>query len=305
MPGIKTIFLIAFCLVPGTQIVNAQKIRNASGTASYRLEEDMSKDELKAKLRHNAIINAIEREYGTYVSQESFVDVSDGNTDFRIFGKTEIRGEWLKTTHEDFKEEIRKVRQGGKHKNELWMSLKISGLVRALTQPDIDLDYYAANCEKEGCRTDIFNNGDPLYLHFQTPIDGFLSIFVVERDSAYRLLPYQQMAGQYKDAVPIKSDTPYLFFSSEKNDTSFEKFSSLLNDDLVMLTSEPEEYVSLYLVFATHEFHHPALTAGKKMNTGYEIPKSLPANNLVRWLENNRIHDTNFYYRQVKLKIVS
>ena len=84
----------------------AQKIRNASGMAQFRLEEDISKDELKDKLRHHAIINAIEREYGTYVTQESFVDVDDGNTRFRIFGKTVVQGEWLKTTSEDFKEEM-------------------------------------------------------------------------------------------------------------------------------------------------------------------------------------------------------
>ena len=92
----------------------AQKIRDASGIAQFRLEDDMSKEDLKEKLRHHAIINAIEREYGTYVSQESFVDVDDGNTQFRIFGKTVIRGEWLKTTNESFKEEIRKNKEGRK-----------------------------------------------------------------------------------------------------------------------------------------------------------------------------------------------
>ncbi len=85
----------------------------------------MSKDDLKDKLRHHAIVNAIEREYGTYVTQESFVDVDDGNTQFRIFGKTVVQGEWLKTTHEDFKEEMRKVKDGRRNRHELWMSLKI------------------------------------------------------------------------------------------------------------------------------------------------------------------------------------
>ena len=123
----------------------AQQIRNASGMAQFRLEDDMSKEELKDKLRHHAIINAIEREFGTYVSQESFVDVDDGNTQFRIFGKTVIRGEWLKTTQEDFKEEIRKSKEGRKNKHELWMVLKIQGKVRELTQPDIEFDYFTTN----------------------------------------------------------------------------------------------------------------------------------------------------------------
>ena len=95
MKRLAFILIIAFLSL---DCAFAQKIRNASGMAQFRLEEDMSKDELKDKLRHHAIINAIEREYGTYVTQESFVDVDDGNTQFRIFGKTVVQGEWLKTT---------------------------------------------------------------------------------------------------------------------------------------------------------------------------------------------------------------
>ena len=44
------ILIITFLSLGG---VHAQKIRNASGMAQFRLEEDMSKDELKDKLRHH------------------------------------------------------------------------------------------------------------------------------------------------------------------------------------------------------------------------------------------------------------
>ena len=50
----------------GLNCAIAQKIRNASGMAQFKLEEDMSKDDLKDKLRHHAIVNAIERRSCTW-----------------------------------------------------------------------------------------------------------------------------------------------------------------------------------------------------------------------------------------------
>lgn len=284
----------------------AQKIRNASGMAQFKLEEDMSKDDLKDKLRHHAIVNAIEREYGTYVTQESFVDVDDGNTSFRIFGKTTIRGEWLKTTDEVFKEEMRKSKDGRRRKHELWMSLKIEGRVRELSQPEIEFNYFTTNCKKSVCKTGVFENGDPMYFHFNTPIDGYLSIYVVENGNAFRLLPYQNMPVKYKDAVPVTADKDYVFFSPYGSNDYFDGFSRHLVDELIMLTEEEEEYVSLYLVFSTEKFTKPSLSIDDiGPADGYEPAKSLNPETFTNWLESNRINSVNFYYKQLKLKIVS
>lgn len=284
----------------------AQNVRNASGMALFRLEEDMSKDDLKDKLRHHAIINAIEREYGTYVTQESFVDVDDGNTQFRIFGNTTIRGEWLKTTSETFGEEMRKTKDGRKNKHELWMSLKVEGKVRELSQPEIDFTYFTSNCKKESCKTSFFENGEPMYFHFKTPVNGFLSIYAVEEEAAFRLLPYQNMPVTYKDAVPVVADKDYVFFSPYGENDYFTDFSKYLVDELVMLTDDEEEYVNLYLVFSTQKFIKPSLTNPEyDEDENYDIPKTLQASNLTSWLENNRINNIDFYYKQVKIKIVN
>lgn len=284
----------------------AQKIRNASGTAVFRLEEDMSKDDLKDKLRHYAIINAIEREYGTYVTQESFVDIDDGNTQFRIFGKTTISGEWLKTTQEDFREEMRKTKDGRRNRHELWMSLKIEGKVRELSQPDIEFNYVTSNCRTETCKTGIFENGESMYFHFNTPVDGYLSIYVVENDDAFRLLPYQNMPVRYRNAIPVVADKDYVFFSPFGENDYFDDFSSHLIDELIMLTEKEEEFVNLYLVFSTEEFTKPSLAISESHpSENYKMPKSLQASTLTNWLESNRINNVNFYYKQMKLKIVN
>ena len=297
------VFISIIMLSLGSAI--AQNIRNASGTAQFKLEEDMSQDELKDKLRHHAIVNAIEREFGTYVTQESFVDVDDGNTQFRIFGTTIIRGEWLSTTNEDFQEEMRTSKEGRRNKHELWMSLKVEGKVRELTQPDIEFNYFTSNCKKEVCKTSFFENGDPLYVHFNSPVSGYLSIYVIEKDEAFRLLPYKNMPLQFSNALPVTADTNYVFFSPYGENDYFDGFSTHLIDELIMTTDQDEEFVRMYLVFSTEEYIKPSLlTADLNPKTNYEMPNSLNSSSLISWLENNRINNTNFYYRQLNLKIV-
>ncbi len=287
--------------------------RQASGMALFRLEEDMSKDDLREKLRHHAIINAIEREFGTYVTQESFVEVDDGNTQFRIFGKTIIRGEWLKTTQEDFKEEMRKTKDGQRKRHELWMSLKIQGKVRELTQPDVQFNYFTTNCKKNICKTSFFENGESMYFHFNTPTNGYLSIYVIENNKAdpdgrqaFRLLPYQNMPVKYSNAVPVIADKDYIFFAPDGEHDYFADFSRHLIDELIMITEKDEEFVDLYMVFSTDEFIKPSLEKPEhNPNKNYENPESLHATALTSWLENNRINNVNFYYKQLKLKIVN
>ena len=301
----RFVFLLIITFI-GLNCASAQKIRNASGTAQFRLEEDMSKDELKDKLRHHAIVNAIEREYGTYVTQESFVDIDDGSTEFRIFGKTMVRGEWLKTTSEDFKEEMRKTKEGRRNRHELWMSLKIEGKVRELSQPEIEFDFFTTNCQKAACKTGVFESGDPMYFHFNSPVSGFLSIYAIEEDQALRLLPYQNMPLVFKNAVPIEADQEYVFFSPYGDQDYFEGYSRHLVDELIMLTDKEEEFLNLYLVFSTEEFIKPSLQqAQPDHDTGLQLPKSVNAATLVDWLESNRINNVNFHYRQLKLKIIS
>jgi hypothetical protein len=309
----KQITFILIIILLSQENAFAQKIRNASGMALFRLEEDMSKDDLKDKLRHHAIVNAIEREYGTYVTQESFVDVDNGNTQFRIFGKSSIRGEWLETTQEVFKEEMRKTKDGSRRRHELWMSLKVEGRVRELSQPDVQFNYFTTSCRKKICETSFFENGEPMYFHFNTPVNGFLSIYVIEDDEtsrdgsqAFRLLPYKNMPVKYSNAVPVVADKDYVFFSPYDEDDYFSDFSKHLIDELIMLTEKDEEFVNLYMVFSTEEFIKPSLEKTENdPNADYENPNHLQATTLTNWLENNRINNVNFYYKQVKLKIVN
>ena len=173
----KQLILILVLIIIGGNSARCQKIINASGKAQFRLEEHLSKDELKEKVRQQAIINAIENEFGSLVEQESFVDIEDGHTEFKIIGATTVQGEWLKTTDEKFTEQLKEVKVDGKKQYDVWISCEISGKIRKIDRPTIDFQYHTSNCPRDHCWTSIFENGESMFLFLETPKEGFLSIY--------------------------------------------------------------------------------------------------------------------------------
>ena len=128
---------------------------------------------------------------------------------------------------------------------------------------------------------------------------------MIENKEAFRLLPYRNMPAIYSQAVPVKADQEYLFFSPLDDKGYFEDFSTHLVDEMVMLAENGDEFTNLIIVFSTDEFVKPNMVNGF-MESGqqHEIPMSLTAKSLQNWLEINRINNENFYYRQLTLKIV-
>ena len=63
--------------------------------------------------------------------------------------------------------------------------------------------------DEKSASTD-FKDGDDLFLSFQSPVNGYLSVYLVDAENnAYCLLPYRaQQAGIYK----VEANRRYLFF---------------------------------------------------------------------------------------------
>ncbi len=282
----------------------AQKTRHASGEAQARLEEHMSKDELKERLKKQAIIQAIENTYGTAVSQDARIVLKDGHTRFDIEGTTRIRGEWLKTTSETYTEEVRKVKTKEGNRNEIWVTCKIEGKVREILRPEIVFDCIPGNCPEKRCQTTTFKNGEPMFLVFKAPVEGYLSVFIMENGRAFRILPYQRMPAVYAHNVPVEANKEYVFFSNYRSHDYFPDFSYYLADELLMITEKEEERLQLYVIFSEKSYTAPMLDEKKVFENGEEVPKSLPADLFRKWLEDNRVYNAGFNYKTITLRIV-
>ena len=77
-----------------------QKVVDASGEAQVRIESDMSKEEAMELAKQQAMINAIDNAFGSYVEQDSDMMIEEGKANFKIIGHTLVKGDWLKTLKE-------------------------------------------------------------------------------------------------------------------------------------------------------------------------------------------------------------
>lgn len=295
------LFIIIF--LPA-QTCLAQKVIKASGSAQVRVERDMSMDETMEKARELAKINAIEKEFGIFVEQDANVNINNGLSSFKILGHTSVKGDWLKSLDEHFSEKSRKHKNHGKNKVETWITCSISGLVREINTPEIQFEITPLNCRKVVCRTYDFLDGEPFYLRFSTPVDGYLNIFITQTDGkAYRILPYQKMPEMYRDAVPVSADTAYFFFDADDHHDYFEGFSWMMTDEIPMATNEDKEYIDLYLVFSTIPFHKPLLKNSNDTKDDSGIPAFLPTGEFMDWLQNNRLYNPDFIYKRLTLTV--
>jgi hypothetical protein len=282
----------------------AQEVVTAEGFAQIRLEDHMSKDEAREEVRQQAMINAIESVFGAYVAQDSDVNVEDGRTRFRIIGQTRVRGDWLKTVSEKYGEKKQKVQGRSRKETETWIFCRIEGKIRETGLPETALEFTPMNCPELICRTYDFRDGEPFYLSFRTPVDGYLSIFIRDgSDNVFRLLPYLKMTEQYANTVPVKADLSYLFFLNQENYDYFPEFSYMMIDEVVMSAVQPEEFLDLYVVFSTSDYQKPLLDSVEEDKTGTIMPKTLDPGKFEEWLGDNRIHDPAFQYKRITLTI--
>lgn len=282
----------------------AQEIIKAEGFAQIRVEDHMSKEATREKVRELAMINAIESVFGAYVEKDADIDIDNGQARFKIIGHTLVRGDWLKTISEKFDEEKRKVRgrQGTGH--EVWISCRITGKIREIDHVETALEFTPLNCPDLVCRTYDFKDGEPFYLSFRTPVDGFLSIFITdESQMVYRLLPYQKMPLEYLNAVPVMADNPYLFFLNEEAHEYFPGFSYMMTDEIIMNTSQMQEFLDLFVIFSTSDYNKPLLKGEEEVERSFVTPKSLDLKKFEEWLADNRINDPAFFYKRVTLTI--
>lgn len=281
----------------------AQKKFNAKGEAQVKVEDKRSKAETKEKVLQLAKINAIENVLGTYVEQETNIDLEDGEFSFKILGTTRVKGEWLKTKSQKFSEDLKEVKTKFGKSTEIWITCKIEGVVREIVTPKLAFITNALNCPQPECRTTRFLDGESFYLYFKTPSDGYLSVYIVEEDVVYRMLPYQEMAAPYIDAVPVQFDKNYIFFAQSKEHNYFSDFHYSKIDEIGMETNVEKEYLKLYIVFSKEKFSKPILKDGIVINDG-SLPKSLSAKKFDEWIVQNWIYNAAFNYEILNLEIV-
>lgn len=283
---------LTFCLLSLFTMLCAQRTERVRAEYTYHAPENVTLEMVKRAALERAKIQAIADEFGTVVSQSNttFVTNQNGesNTDFFSLGGSEVKGEWIETIGEP--EYTISYEQGV-----LIVRVTVSGRIREIVRAQIDFkaEVLCNGTDLKFARTD-FKSGDDLYLYFQSPVDGYLAVYLLDDVSqmVYCLLPYKSSS---EGVAPIEHDKPYIFFSAAHAGEN-----AHLVDEYTMTCSRPQEHNTLYMIFSPNEF-----AKANSNNVDELLPQELTFEEFQKWLVKGRNRDKEMNIKSIDLIIVS
>ncbi|RMG24272.1 MAG: hypothetical protein D6730_12980 [Bacteroidetes bacterium] len=262
--------------------LQGQKVKKAQGEYQLRIDRTESEAEACERCLVQARINAIEKAFGTAVIQGNTTYVENTHTGektetvqvFNTIAETMVNGEWLRDLGEPTCEAF-------DYEGDRWLRCSIRGEIGKLEQPKIDFEIKALDCEQPRCETDRFKDGEDFFLYFKSPESGYLTIYLTDEHTAQRLLPYREMPDGLENAVQVKADQPYIFFSSRENALPIENY---LVDEYELFVQEVQEQHRIYVIYSHEPLRKPALDPIHTDESGNTMPRSLPSEEFHKWL---------------------
>lgn len=271
--------LFSVCFILGMSLVAvAQKTERVTATYTYYAPEHVSIEEARRVALQRAQLQAIADAFGTIVTQTNATTVKNenGKSDVSLLslGASEVKGEWLRT---DGEPEYEIAYEDGM----LAVTVRVKGVIREIVNAAVDFQARVlCNGTEDRFEQDRFRNGDDLYLSFQSPVDGYLTVYLLDAEgTAYCLLPYR---GDTGGRVAVKGNRRYVFFSVDDVPAGEQG----MVDEYVMTCGNREELNQIYVIFSPQLFTKAVDYAGEGVQ-----PRELPYEEFQQWLFNCRKQD--------------
>ncbi len=137
-----------------------------------------------------------------------------------------------------------------------------------------------------------FKNGDDLYLSFQSPVNGYLAVYLEGEDGQVScLLPYH---NQKNGIYPINANHRYLFFDSGSAPVN-EKAQVV---EYKMTCNNKSELNQIYIIFSPNKF-----TKASDYAIQEGLPRQLPRKDFQAWLTMCRKRDNEMNVKKVEIII--
>ena len=285
----RTLFFLILFTFSATAF--SQKTEKVTATYTYYAPEHISQAEAKRIALDRAKITAIADAFGTIVTQSNtnVVSVQNGKTEERFFslGGSEVKGEWIET----LKDPVYDIRYEG---DMLVVSVEVTGRIREIVGAGIDFTAKVLrNGVEEKFESTEFRSGDDLFLYFKSPVDGYLTVYLLDETSGdvFCLLPYKASGeGAYR----IEHDRPYVLFSSKhehNNPGDVDEYNMTCNSD--------KEYNDVYVIFSPNAF----AKANANETMSEVLPRQLSFEDYQKWLAKLRKKDKDACVKKIEIQI--
>ena len=297
MPSRATIFLLLliFLTSPAVKAGDVRKIRGEAERFSPATE---SPEEARRKAIQEAQIDALEKAFGTALTERTMQisDTYEGHTSniSHSFGESQVNGNWIRNLA-DPEVSVMPVENGTMY------HVKVYGEAREFKYNRIDVDCRllcnGIDPDKDRLRGNIYYEGDEMYVYFTSPVDGWLTIYLIDDDderTTQCLVPYD---GQKDAAYPIEANREYVFFSKRTAEPQYVNFVTRM----IVEARKKVDVNDLYVIFSPNEYTKTASTvySHSRHNTddseiqAYLMPRETTYQRFDKWLCKQRRQDAD------------
>ena len=268
----------------------AQKVVSVCGEYTYYAPEDVTPAQAKQIALQRARLAGLIQSFNQTVYQSNTTVVSNRNgvstVDLYSFGGSDARGEWIEDTEEprysiSYEQDMLVVRAS------------VCGKAREINSAGISVEAKVLrNGTEPRFESDEFNSGDDLYLWFRSPVDGYLTVWLLDRGSqtVYCLLPYRSSS---QGAVEVKHDQPYTFFHQDHNLKDWQYI-----DEYVLTANAAVEWNEVYVVFSPNPYAKATVNVSDAL-----VPRELPFKDFSAWLTRCQTKDPDMMVSKQLIQI--
>ena len=178
----------------------------------------------------------------------------------------------------------------------LAVTVEVKGVIREIVSAGIDFTAkILRNGTEEKFESSEFRSGDDMYLYFKSPVDGYLTVYLLDETAqeVFCLLPYKASGeGAYR----IEHDRPYILFSAKHESTN-----PSIVDEYRMTCSQEVEINDIYVIFSINPF----TKANSDNNYDDLFPRQLAYEKFQIWLEKNKKKDLNMKVMNSQIQITN
>ncbi|TAE52029.1 MAG: hypothetical protein EAZ89_09170 [Bacteroidetes bacterium] len=291
----KLLISTLLTLLPLAGLVAQKSVRSEGEYQLNLTRSGYSEAEGCAYCQEMAMVQAIEKEFGTVVIQGNSTSLRNTQVNhevqteqvFNMIAETYVNGEWIKTLDES----CERFTDGG----EFWLRCQVKGVVSELKRPDIELNIKSLDCPELSCETFDFRDGEPLYLYLKSPKRGYISIYMADPKVAQRLLPYRQMPENLMEAVEIEGDKDYVFFSRQRDQLNLASYV----DEYELFAETEADLSRIYVLFSEKPMGKPVLNEAART----DMPPELDPAEFQKWLARQRRHNPDLAVFRIDLSI--
>lgn len=286
----KLTALISVLTLMAALPVFGQGTRTISGDYTFYGDRSHSPEACREAALEGARVSALAKEFGTlfttvFDTQNKKVgDDEIQNTEYVT--RSEVKGEWLADIGEPSYDVS--IDNDGNY----IVRCRIRGKAKAISNESTDFE---ADVMRNGTdhrnSTTRFRSGDDMFVSVKTPVDGYLSIYLVgENRDVYSLFPYYTSSN---NDIKLRRGREYMLFDPAKSPEELGQA-----DELVLSSDSDIERNSLYLIFSPNRYSLAVDT-----ESGNYSPRELSYKEFSKWLLKSRQRDPKLGVKVIRLTI--